>query len=134
MQKVWIFCSNYNLVYISAHLKMWRDQISQWWPKNDDLSRAIHFGLKWDSLEQTQKKRIWVDDFKSVNGICTEWLNNIFTQCDHAKNTRGNGSLLVLPKVRCEMWVRKKNFRFSRSVNLQKPTKWRQKWKVFCQF
>ncbi len=58
--------------------------------------------LKWDSLEQTRKKRISIDVFRAVNGICTESLKNIFTKFDHGKNTRGNGSRLVLPKVRCE--------------------------------
>ena len=52
-------------------------------------------------------KKICLFDFiifgsKSVNGICTESLKNIFIKFDHGKNTRGNGSLLVLPKVRCE--------------------------------
>ena len=31
-----------------------------------------------------------------------ESLKNIFTKFDHGKNTRGNGSLLILPKVTCE--------------------------------
>ena len=58
--------------------------------------------LKWVSLEEARKKRIAIDVFKSINGSCTESLKNIFTKFDHGKNTRGNGSLLVLPKVRCE--------------------------------
>ena len=66
--------------------------------------------LKWDSLEQTRKKRTSIDVFKSVNGNCTESLKNIFTKFDHGKNIRGNGSLLVLTKVRCES--RRKIFAF----------------------
>ena len=66
------------------------------------VARDSSITLNWDSLEQTRKKRISIDVFKSVNGICTESLKNIFTKFDHGKNTRGNGSLLVLPKVRCE--------------------------------
>ena len=61
-----------------------------------------NISLKWDSLEQMRKRRISIDVFKSINGICTESLINIFKKFDHGKNTRGNGSLLVLPKVRCE--------------------------------
>ena len=64
--------------------------------------RESSITLKWDSLEQTRKKRISIDVFKSVNGISTESLRNIFTKFDHGKNTRGNRSLLVLPKVRYE--------------------------------
>ena len=66
------------------------------------VARDSSITLNWDSLEQTRKKRISIDVFKSVNGICTESLKNIFTKFDHGKNTHGNGSLLVLPKVRCE--------------------------------
>ena len=66
------------------------------------VARDSSITLKWDSLEQTRKKRISIDFFKSVNGICTESLKNIFTKFDHGKNTRGNGSRLVLPKVRCK--------------------------------
>ena len=66
------------------------------------VARDSSITLNWDSLKQTQRKRISIDIFKSVNGICTESLKNIFTKFDHGKNTCGNGSLLVLPKVRCE--------------------------------
>ena len=40
--------------------------------------------------------------FMSVSGICTESRKNMFKKFDHGKNTRGNGCLLILPKVRSE--------------------------------
>ena len=93
---------NYYPVYISlgntakSKLQSIQDKAQRIVAKDSSIT------LKWDSLEQTRKKRISVEIFKSVGGISTELLKNIFTTFDHDKNTRGNGSILVLPKVRCE--------------------------------
>ena len=56
--------------------------------------------LKMDTLDQIRKKRVSIDVFKSLNDSCPPLLRNMFERFDHGKDTRGNGSRLVLPKVK----------------------------------
>ena len=58
--------------------------------------------LKTDTLDQIRKKRVSIDVFKSLNDSCPPLLRNMFERFDHGKETRGNGSRLVLPKVKTE--------------------------------
>ena len=58
--------------------------------------------LKMDTLDQIRKKRVSIDVFKSLNDCCPPLLRNMFERFDHGKETRGNGSRLVLPKVKTE--------------------------------
>ena len=51
---------------------------------------------------QIRKKRVSIDVFKSLNDSCPPLLRNMFERFDHGKETRGNGSRLVLPKVKTE--------------------------------
>ena len=55
--------------------------------------------LKMDTLDRIRKKRVSIDVFKSLNDSCPPPLRNIFY---HGKDTRGNGSRLILPKVKTE--------------------------------
>ena len=55
--------------------------------------------VNWDSIEMTCKQRIAVDVFKILNNKIFE---NQFQVMDHEKNTRGNQSLLKLPKFKTE--------------------------------
>ena len=59
-------------------------------------------GLKRESLVTVGKRRVFVDVFKSLNNIGPEIQLNKFEKFDHGKNTRGNNSLLKLPKVKTE--------------------------------
>ena len=58
--------------------------------------------LKMDTLDQIRKKRVSIDVFESLNDSCPPLLRNMFERFDHGKVTRGNGSRLVLPKVKTE--------------------------------
>ena len=49
-----------------------------------------------------RKRRVCVDVFKSLNNTGPEIQLNKFEKFDHGKNTRGNNSLLKLPKVKTE--------------------------------
>ena len=46
---------------------------------------------------------IAIDILKSVNEISTESLKIIVIKFNHRKNTCGNRSFLVFPRVRCEL-------------------------------
>ena len=61
-----------------------------------------HTTLKMDTLDQIRKERISIDVFKSLNNSCPSPLRNMFERVDHGKDTRGNGSRLILPKVKTE--------------------------------
>ena len=54
--------------------------------------------LKMDTLDQIRKKRVSIDVFMSLNDSCPPLLRNMFER----KDTRGNGSRLILPKVKTE--------------------------------
>ena len=58
--------------------------------------------LMMDTLDQIRKKRVSIDVFKSLNDSCPPPLRKMFERFDHGKDTRGNGSRLVLPKVKTE--------------------------------
>ena len=47
-------------------------------------------------------KRVSIDVYKLLNDSCPSLLRNIFVRFEHAKDTRGNGSRLIFPKVRTE--------------------------------
>ena len=61
-------------------------------------------GIKpnWDTIETTCKRRILVDVFKVLNDLAPINFKGFFQRMDHGKNTRGNNSLLRLPKARTE--------------------------------
>ena len=65
---------------------------------------------KMNTLDQIRKKRVSIDVFKSLNDSCPPLLRNLFERFDHGKETRGNGSRLVLPKVKTE--AERKTFAF----------------------
>ena len=89
---------NYYPVYISlgdtakSRLQSIQDRAQRIVAKDSSVT------LDRDSLPQTRRKRASVDVFKSakwnLHGLAEEHL--------HGKNTHENGSLLVLPKVRCD--------------------------------
>ena len=56
----------------------------------------------WDSIEKTRNTRVVIDVFKSLHNLLPEDLNSYFKRCEHEINTRGNGSCVVLPKMRTE--------------------------------
>ena len=66
--------------------------------------------LKIDPLIHVWIKRVSIDVYKSLNDSCPSPLRNIFVRFKHAKDTRGNGSRLILPKVKTE--VGRKAFAF----------------------
>ena len=66
--------------------------------------------LKIDPLIHVWIKRVSIDVYKSLNDSCPSPLRNIFVRFKHAKDTRGNGSRLILPKVKTE--VGRKTFAF----------------------
>ena len=58
--------------------------------------------LKMETLDHIRKKRVSIDVFKSLHDSCPPSLRSMFVRFDHGKDTRGNGSRLVLPKVKTE--------------------------------
>ena len=64
----------------------------------------------WDSIEKTRNTRVAIDVFKSLHNLLPEDLNGYFKRCEHEINTRGNGSCVVLPKMRTE--TGKKSFAY----------------------
>ena len=56
----------------------------------------------WDSIEKIRNARVAIDVFKSLHNLLPEDLNGCFKRCEHEINTRGNGSCVVLPKMRTE--------------------------------
>lgn len=55
--------------------------------------------LELDSITSVRKRRIAVDVFKSLHQICPESIS-VFKRLTHGRNTRGNGSSVMIPKVR----------------------------------
>ena len=55
----------------------------------------------WDSIELTCKPRTSVVS-KILNNLAPKIFEDIFQLMDHGKNTRGNNSILKLPKARTE--------------------------------
>ena len=53
-------------------------------------------------MQNEMNFRCVVDVFKCLNGLAPENFNNYFTRTNHCKATRGNNSLIVLPKVHTE--------------------------------
>ena len=64
----------------------------------------------WNSIEKIPNTRVAIDVFKSLHNLLPEDLNGYFKRCEHEINTRGNGSCVVLPKMRTE--ARKKSFAY----------------------
>ena len=56
----------------------------------------------WDIIELTCKQRTSVDVFKILNNLAPKIFEDLFQLMDHGKNTRGNNSILKLPKARTE--------------------------------
>ena len=52
------------------------------------------------SLKTLREQRVAIDVFKSLNNIGPQLENLTFQRIAHGKNTRGNGSQLLLPKVK----------------------------------
>ena len=55
--------------------------------------------LELDSITNNRKRRIAIDVFKSLHQICPE-STPVFERLAHGKNTRGNWSSVIVPKVR----------------------------------
>ena len=53
-------------------------------------------------FNNSKKRRVCVDVFKSLNNIGPESQLKKFGKFDHGKNTWGNNSLLKLPNVKTE--------------------------------
>ena len=58
--------------------------------------------LRMDTLDQIRKKRVSIDVLKSLNDYCPPPLRNMFKRFNHGRDTRGNGSRLILPRVKTE--------------------------------
>lgn len=70
-----------------------------------DRANCIVYGRKsypWRSVKNEMKLRCAVDVFKCLNGLNPENFREYFTRLHHCKITRGNNSLIILPKVRTE--------------------------------
>ena len=64
----------------------------------------------WETVTCKRNKLCVLEVFKYLNGIAPINFNEYFSKNSHEKNTRGNNSLLKIPKVRTE--VGRKTFAF----------------------
>ena len=81
-----------------------------------DRANCIVYGRKpyrWRSVKNEMKLCV-VDVFKCLNGLIPENFDKYFTRTQHCKVTRGNNSLVVLPKVRTESG--RKSFMFQGAI------------------
>ena len=56
----------------------------------------------WDSIATIRKRRVAIDVYRHINEIESVGYNSKFSYQDHKYNTRGNGSLVQIPKVKTE--------------------------------
>ena len=54
------------------------------------------------NLRTLRDRKIAIQVFKSINNLSLECMNNKFNLISHNIRTRGNNSLLMLPRVRTE--------------------------------
>ena len=54
------------------------------------------------TVNHTRNKRCALEVFKCLNGLAPRMFQDYFTKISHFKETRGNNTNLVLPKVRTE--------------------------------
>ena len=76
----------------------------------------------WDSIEKTRNTRVAIDVFKSLHNLLPEDLNSYFKRCEHGINTRGNGSCVVLPKMRIETGKKSLAYQGARIFNRLEKT------------
>ena len=58
--------------------------------------------MSWDSIERIRNTRVAIDVFESLRNLLPGDRNGYFKRCEHEINTIGNGSCVVLPKIRTE--------------------------------
>ena len=79
-----------------------------------DRGRQI-IALTENTLDQVWKKRVSIDVFKLLNVSCRFPLQKMFKRLNYGKDTRGNGSRLMLPKVKSE--AGRKSFDFQNALS-----------------
>ena len=67
----------------------------------------------WDNIVVRRKKRIAIDVFKNIQNIHGNIPNVSFQRVNHRINTRGNNSMVIIPRVKTE--AAKKSFSFQGS-------------------
>ena len=80
-----------------------------------DRAHKVVFGKRersntWETVSCKRNRLCVLEVFKCLNGIAPINFNEYFSKNSHEKNTRGNNSLLKIPKVRTE--VGRKTFAF----------------------
>ena len=82
-------------------------------------SKKEHFCHSWSSIESERNRRCVVEVFKCVNNVkMSSNFSNYFVRTSHCKNTRGNNSNILIPKVRSENG--RKMFAFQGAVQYNK--------------
>ena len=75
----------------------------------------------WASIENIRKRQIATDVFKAINKIGPSCFHNTFQRFEHSYRTRGNKSIIRLPKVKTEFCRKSFKFQGARIFNELPP-------------
>ena len=95
---IFLYCSNIS-IGISDSYKSKLEKLQNRAPR---IIKGHNGEISLLSINHVRNKRCAIEFFKCLNGLAPRMLEKHFKRLDHRKDTRGNKSNLVVPRIRTE--------------------------------
>ena len=119
IQPIATYCPTVYLGLLRYQVNNWKLQALQDRGKNIVCSKGMTTG--WKPIVDIINEQILIDVHKSIQRISPPKYHSYFKVLQHGKNTRGNGSSLVIPRIKTE--IGRKSFKFQGSSLFNKLPK-----------
>ena len=95
---IFLYCSNINIGISDSHtskLEKFQNRVTK-------IMNGHNGKTSLPSIYHVRNKRCAIEVLKCLNGLAPRMLEKHFKRLDHQKDTRGNKSNLVVPRIRTE--------------------------------
>ena len=95
---IFLYCSNISIGISDSH----KSKLEKLQNRATRIINGHNGKISLPSINHVRNKRCAIEVFKCLNGLAPRMLEEHFKRLDHQKDTRGNKSNLVVPRIRTE--------------------------------
>ena len=95
---LFLYCSNINIGISDSH----KSKLEKLQNRATKIINGHNGKISLPSINHVRNKRCAIEVFKCLNGLAPRIFEKHFKRLDHQKDTRGNKSNLVVPRIRTE--------------------------------
>ena len=95
---IFLYCSNISIGISGSH----KSKLEKLQNRATRIINGHNGKISLPSINHVRNKRYAIDVFKSLNGLAPRMLEKTFKRLHYQKDTRGNKSNLVVPRIRTE--------------------------------